>query len=438
MTNVFCPMIELGAIIPGVVLAYFPIKKHLKLSKLRLFPVMILSLVCLCTLCGFVCYRYNLKSFVLAIPIVLALSAAYCCSLKTSMWKSVSVLLAVCGVFACIASITRAVDSITFPQNTTPWFEIKSAVLFNILCWMFVILAWYPATHGVSELLDDENIAQTWYVFWILPIIFILLNFFIIPWNPNILHTGRIMQGYIVICCTMLGLLLLFYALFYIMAKSLNNNHKLTQENTILYMQQEQYNTLNKAIEETRHARHDMRHHLSILNSFVKRKDWADLENYLSKMSKSIPSSELKLCENNAIDGVAGHYYHRYKDLEIPCVFKLELPKELSVSEIDICLVLSNLLENALEASMRTAPDKRRITVFARMHSDNVVLIKVENFYNGVVKEKNGIFESSKHSGEGIGTQSVRRIAEKGGGYCRFTQKDGIFTADVMLRGNSK
>lgn len=49
------------------------------------------------------------------------------------------------------------------------------------------------------------------------------------------------------------------------MAKSLNNNHKLTQENTILYMQQEQYNTLNKAIEETRHARHDMRHHLSIL-----------------------------------------------------------------------------------------------------------------------------------------------------------------------------
>lgn len=230
MTNVFCPMIELGVIIPGIVLAYFPIKKHLKVSKLRLFPVMILSLVCLCTLCGFVCYRYNLKSFVLAIPIVLALSAAYCCSLKTSMWKSVSVLLAVCGVFACIASITRAVDSITFPQNTTPWFEIKSAVLFNILCWMFVILAWYPATHGVSELLDDENIAQTWYVFWILPIIFILLNFFIIPWNPNILHTGRIMQGYIVISVSLLVLLLIFYALLYFIAKSLNRNNKLAQK----------------------------------------------------------------------------------------------------------------------------------------------------------------------------------------------------------------
>lgn len=286
------------------------------------------------------------------------------------------------------------------------------------------MLAFYPASHAVCDLIDDENIAHTWYVFWILPAVFITINIFIIPWNPNILHTGRIMQGYIVICCTMLGLLLLFYALFYIMAKSLNNNHKLTQENTILYMQQEQYNTLNKAIEETRHARHDMRHHLSILNSFVKRKDWADLENYLSKMSKSIPSSELKLCENNAIDGVAGAIIIiGIKIWKYRVYFKLELPKELSVSEIDICLVLSNLLENALEASMRTAPDKRRITVFARMHSDNVVLIKVENFYNGVVKEKNGIFESSKHSGEGIGTQSVRRIAEKGGRLLPFHAK---------------
>ena len=390
-------MLELAVLIPGTLLAYLPMKQHLKIKMGALTAIWLSTLLMLCIVGGLFCYSFEIKTISLILPAFMLMTIAYCATLRTSILKSANIALAVCGVYACLASITRAIDSIVYPKNIEPWFGLTGGIVFNIFCWIFII-----------------------------------------PWNPNILHTGRIMQGYIVICCTMLGLLLLFYALFYIMAKSLNNNHKLTQENTILYMQQEQYNTLNNAIEETRHARHDMRHHLSILNSFVKRKDWADLENYLSKMSKSIPSSELKLCENNAIDGVAGHYYHRYKDLEIPCVFKLELPKELSVSEIDICLVLSNLLENALEASMRTAPDKRRITVLARMHSDNVVLIKVENFYNGVVKEKNGIFESSKHSGEGIGTQSVRRIAEKGGGYCRFTQKDGIFTADVMLRGNSK
>ena len=44
---------------------------------------------------------------------------------------------------------------------------------------------------------------------------------------------------------------------------------------------------------------------------------------------------------------------------------------------------------------------------------------------------------SSKRNGNGIGTQSVRRIAEKDGGYCRFSHENGIFTADVMLHGKN-
>lgn len=435
MTNVFCPMVELGAIIPGIVLAYLPIQKHLKVSKLKMFPILISSLVCLCALCGYICYRFNLKSLVLAVPIVIALLVTYCCSLRTSVWKSASVSLAVCGVFACIASITRAVDSITFPQNTTQWFGIESAVLFNILCWLFVILAWYPATHGVSELLDDENIAQTWYVFWILPIIFILLNFFIIPWNPNILHAGRIMQGYIVISVSLLVLLLIFYALLYFMAKSLNRNNKLAQENQFLNMQRAQYDALKGAIEETRQARHDMRHHFAVLNALAEQKDWVELEEYLSSVAQSIPDTELKLCENSAVNAVVGHYYSRCKSNDIPLKLKLDIPEKLPVTETDICLVIANLLENALEASLKTDKEKRQISVYARLHSDNIIIISVENAFNGDISEKDGIFSSSKRSGHGIGTQSVRRIAEKNGGYCRFTYENGIFTADIMLRG---
>ena len=50
---------------------------------------------------------------------------------------------------------------------------------------------------------------------------------------------------------------------------------------------------------------------------------------------------------------------------------------------------------------------------------------------------KGRFFRSSKRNGNGIGTQSVRRIAEKDGGYCRFSHENGIFTADVMLHGKN-
>ena len=71
----------------------------------------------------------------------------------------------------------------------------------------------------------------------------------------------------------------------------------------------------------------------------------------------------------------------------------------------------------------------------AYLHSENVVVITVENTFDHIPKEKNGIFQSSKHSGNGIGIESVRRIAEKDGGYCQFVHSDGLFSANVMLRG---
>ena len=243
------------------------------------------------------------------------------------------------------------------------------------------------------------------------------------------------MQGYVVISVSLLVLLLIFYALLYFMAKSLNRNNKLAQENQFLNMQRAQYDALKGAIEETRQARHDMRHHFAVLNALAEQKDWVELEGYLSSVAQSIPDTELKLCENSAVNAVVGHYYSRCKSNDIPLKLKLDIPEKLPVTETDICLVIANLLENALEASLKTDKEKRQISVYARLHSDNIIIISVENAFNGDISEKDGIFSSSKRSGHGIGTQSVRRIAEKNGGYCRFTYENGIFTADIMLRG---
>ena len=117
---------------------------------------------------------------------------------------------------------------------------------------------------------------------------------------------------------------------------------------------------------------------------------------------------------------------------------ELDLPSPLPVSEMDFCLVLSNLLENALEASLKTTPAKRNVHAQAYLHSGNVILLTVENAFDGEIKEKNGVLQSSKRRGAGVGTQSVRHIAERNGGYCRFLYEDGRFVANVMLRAETE
>ena len=121
--------------------------------------------------------------------------------------------------------------------------------------------------------------------------------------------------------------------------------------------------------------------------------------------------------------------------MQIPFSVRLDLPECLPVDEIDLCLVLSNLLENALEASLHTAPARRRIELTAYLHGNSLALIQVENTYDGVIREKDGVFLSSKRKGDGVGLQSVRHIAEKSCGVSTVTYQDGLFCVKVMLCG---
>ena len=118
----------------------------------------------------------------------------------------------------------------------------------------------------------------------------------------------------------------------------------------------------------------------------------------------------------------------------IPFHALVSLPTDLSIDEINLCLVFSNLLENAIQASVKTEPARRKINVEVYPHHNHLLLIHVENTFDGKIQQKNNIFQSSKHSGNGIGIESVRHTTDKNGGACDFTYKDGIFSAKIMLR----
>ena len=232
-----------------------------------------------------------------------------------------------------------------------------------------------------------------------------------------------------------LFLMLFFNAIFLLMAISINRNVRLQQENQLLSMQQQRYESLKAAIEEARQARHDLRHQLCQLAALAEEGNLEKIKAYLSGAVSRIPSLELHFCENRAADGVVGYYCALAKREQIPFSVQLDLPECLPVDEVELCLVLSNLLENALEASLRTAPARRRIELTAYLHSGSLALIQVENTYDGVIREKGGVFQSSKRKGDGVGLLSVRHIAEKSGGVSTVTYQDGLFCAKVMLCG---
>ena len=438
MKDVLRPVLELTVVFPGLLLAYFPVGSYLKLPPAKLAAGAVPLLLGLCLGGGLLCYHFGISTAFSVLLITLTAIFLYRRTLRISLWKSGTIALAVCAVFACLNSLSRAVGTaivirMQLPPDK-PWFCFGACIFYNAVCWLITAAAYYPATHAVRAMVEDDNFAQTWYVFWVLPLVFILLNLFITPRYQITLRIGRDVQVYIVMSIALLFLLFLFNTIFLLMANSLNKNARLQQENQLLSMQQQRYESLKAAIEEARQARHDLRHQLCQLAALAEEGNLEKIKAYLSGAVSRIPSLELHFCENRAADGVVGYYCALAKREQIPFSVQLDLPECLPVDEINLCLVLSNLLENALEASLRTAPARRRIKLTAYLHGNSLALIQVENTYDGVIREKGGVFQSSKRKGEGVGLQSVRHIAEKSGGVSTVTYQDGLFCAKVMLR----
>lgn len=437
MADLLCPMLELASVFPGLLLAYIPVKSYLKQPPRRLMCWLLPLMLILCAGGGLICCRLRVSFAYAAAFVSLCAIAVFVLTLRISRWKSVTIALSVCAVFACLSSIVRALDAAASMHRLCAgselWLRLRAGVCYHAACWLTAAAASYPAGHVVKNMVEDENFAQTWYAFWVLPIVFIALNLFMIPHHQETLYTGRVLQGYLLLSVVLLVLFLWFNVIFLMMANSLNRNARLQLENHFLSLQHERYENLKAAIEDARQARHDMRHHFSQISMLAERGDVEQIREYLTRVAGRIPSLDMSFCENRAADSVIGYYCALARREGIPFRAQVDLPAQIPLDEIDLCLVLSNLLENALEASLKTDPARRRIHVRAYMHSNRLLLIQVENAFDGEIHEKNGVFLSTKHAGNGVGIQSVRRIAERAEGASTFTHQDGVFSARVML-----
>lgn len=435
MPDILRPIFELTVVIPGILLAYFPMKHQLRLSYRKILVLLLPLLILLCLAGGWLCWSRQIPTLPVLLCLILICGAVYHSTLHLNPWKALNVFLSVCAAYTCLNSFCRALNTILAEDNRELYFCLYAGAIYNGICWLFTAACWYPASHSVVALMDTKEMLPTRFFFWLLPAIFIALNLFITPTNPTILYIGRLNKIYIATTVTLLFLLCLFFATFHMFVRGLTRNNALQQENQFLSLQQSQYSQLLTTIDETREARHDLRHHFQVLSGLLRQGKSEEAMQYLAQAQQSIPSGDIFLCANPALNAVAGHYAALYQINQIPYSMRFELPESLPLSEMDLCVVLSNLLENAMEASLRTDPDTRYIRAHAYLHSPHVLLLCVENAYSGTIVEKNGLFRSSKRKGIGIGLQSVRRISEKQGGSCRFTYDDGIFCVNVLLRG---
>ena len=123
---------------------------------------------------------------------------------------------------------------------------------------------------------------------------------------------------------------------------------------------------------------------------------------------------------------------HHAQDIGITLDWEISLPKGgIPVSDIDMCEILGNILENAILAC-KNVSEKRYIELAIRSDSSGIYIVTTNSF-DGMVDEKDGRYLSTRGHKTGLGLKSITSTAEKYGGAARFSHKDKEFYTDVVL-----
>lgn len=277
---------------------------------------------------------------------------------QTMFLFSVSaVMMSVCTLLAIVLNAEAELD------NAQPVFLPSTSVICLTLSVILSAIFRFTAVRWSRWLLQEYHGEAFWESAWPLPALYAAFLVFCMPREISIVLMNRIrIIAVLAVSISLLGIFLLLYEMYQV-AREYTRSAQLDRENQLLAVESRRYTELRTYMEQTRHLRHDFRQHLHVIAGLTEAGQVDELKNYLHQYESELSEERPTLCANPAVDALAGHYDHEAHSLGVPVDWRLELPRQLAIPEADFCMMLGNLLENALHASQKLPPEQRQVKV---------------------------------------------------------------------------
>ncbi len=236
------------------------------------------------------------------------------------------------------------------------------------------------------------------------------------------------------------GIVLFVLWSFGLLCFAIINTHEKTRHKieaefaaSIISSGREHYQRIMELNDKIRILRHDMKYHLNVLGELLAEDNREEIERYLSEANERLSLAEAKTyCGNSVINALLLSYDERCGKLGIRFDVKADLPDTLPIPNYEQCIVLGNLLENAVEACA-FLEDKRFIELIIKPLGRQLV-IKVSNSHNGEwYSENEGALPPSTKKDGGLGLRSVLAVAKKNNGELMISSSAGVFEVLVTV-----
>lgn len=423
--------------LPYLALAFFPFAQKCRFSKPVTTGIVLAATALQSFFFVWTDYYTQSAGAVLSLIVFAAFLLLYIFIVKEDIRKLLFVLLMVINTAYLVMVTAKCVEGFLFPALASQdkrWSCVLCTALsqaaflpfyFVFLKKVFMPAAAVPASRSIWSAIC--LVPAVFYLFW-----YHDLYFSKGPEIQMMLHP----TNSLFIILINAGSILIYTIVMRILVQS-ERNMMLRSQNHMLAMQNLQYESLKERIDDARHARHDLKHHIRLMSTMAEQGKFDELTAYLKNYIRTLPAdTPLTYCKNTALNAVVSFYAQAAQEHGTDFKADIRLPEHLPVKDADLAVLFGNLLENACDAChVMPQGQPRHIRLRISMANDSAIVFTADNTFDGTLKrsKESGRLLSTKHSGDGIGLSSVESIVARYGGTVDIQTDSGLFQVSGVL-----
>ena len=194
------------------------------------------------------------------------------------------------------------------------------------------------------------------------------------------------------------------------------------------------YAEVENMYRQMRGWRHDYRSHIQVMKAHAAQGEWEALRAYLDQLEDDLSTVDTVVKTGNPMaDAILNSKISLARSRHIQVRSDASVPVALDISELDLCVILGNLFDNAIEASLALPEEERLIRVYIDRKGEQLYISFTNFTASGKREKREGRFRSTKGEGHGFGLVRIDAIVERLGGWLSRNSEDGAFTTEILI-----
>lgn len=398
-----------------------------------------ISAICLLISIVYVCVHF-LKNYTIVklLMIMLTMLIVIRFLYEISAVKTIILTLLIQGIigvidYIVIMIVTARYNNIDILEDSTDLIGVLVIIASRIILFLFLIIIKRISVIKKKNVIDMSN--KEWLQFLIFPI-FTLITVIEMTNSMVTSYHEDIVNVYYVIAIV---LIVLNMVVFNLINEILENSQRIREADVLKQQsigQLELYNSLRKNYDIQRKRTHEYKNQIMCIDSLLKKKNYNKLEEYINSIFDKLDGQlDMVDTNNEVVNAVINAKYYEALQNDVLFILKINDLSHIKVSDEDIVTILSNLLDNAIEAAGQCDIDKRTVGI-KLLYEDDVLSIAVSNSYKTEPEiMEDGYMRTIKDDKEqhGLGIRNVVATLEKYNAEYIIDYKNGEFVFSIIM-----